>query len=162
MNAIDLLKSQHREVEELFAEFEKARQASKKAALAQTICDKLAVHASIEEQHFYPAVKNKKTEDILLESLEEHLAAKRLIKDLLDLSPSDETFEAKVTVLKEEIEHHVKEEEHELFPKVKKILASEDLEELARIMTATQEELEAAKAPREAVRRATNAAPSLP
>jgi len=162
MDAIALLKSQHREVEELFAQFEKARQPSKKEALVRTICDKLAVHASLEEQHFYPAVKTKKTEDLLLESLEEHLAAKRLIADLLDMSPSDESFEAKVKVLEEEIKHHVKEEERELFPKVKRILSPSDLKELATMMTSTKEELEANAAPREAVRRETAHAPSLP
>ena len=104
MNAIELLESQHREVEELFEAFEKASSTAGKRKVVDTICDKLTVHAAIEERNFYPAVKAKATEDLLLEALEEHLAAKRVIADLLDLQPSDDTHDAKVKVLKEQTE----------------------------------------------------------
>jgi hemerythrin superfamily protein len=161
-SAIELLKSQHREVEELFEKFEKASKATAKRQVAEQICDKLTVHATIEERHFYPAVKAKQTEDLLLEALEEHLAAKRVMADLLDLKPSDETFEPKVKVLQEQIEHHVEEEEEELFPKVEKLLSAEELEGLAQEMTATQTELESARKPREAVRAETDEAAPLP
>jgi hemerythrin superfamily protein len=161
MNAVELLKAQHREVEDLFEKFEKAGKAVAKRQIAEEICDKLTVHAAIEERHFYPAVKAKQTEDLLLEALEEHLAAKRVMADLLDLKPSDETFEPKVKVLKEQIEHHVEEEEEELFPKVEKLLSREELVALAQEMTATQTELEAARKPREAVRAETDEAAAL-
>jgi hemerythrin superfamily protein len=161
MNAVELLKAQHREVEGLFEKFEKAGKAVAKRQIAEEICDKLTVHAAIEERHFYPAVKAKQTEDLLLEALEEHLAAKRVMADLLDLKPSDETFEPKVKVLKEQIEHHVEEEEEELFPKVEKLLSREELVALAQEMTATQTELEAARKPREAVRAETDEAAAL-
>jgi len=161
MNAIDILKSQHREVEKLFKQFEEASDISLREEIAGTICDKLAVHATLEEQHFYPAAHAQKTHTLLLESLEEHLAAKRVIADLLDLDPEDETFAAKVKVLKDEIQHHVKEEESELFPRVSRILSSEQLEDLGRVMTATESELQEGPSPREAVREETDQAPSL-
>src|SRR3954466_5751849 len=122
MSAIDLLESQHREVEKLFSQIEKAKDGAKKTELFEEIADKLAIHAAIEEHHFYPAVKEKRTEDILLESLEEHLGIKRVLADLLDIDASDESFDAKIKVLKEQVEHHVEEEENDLFPKVKKVL----------------------------------------
>ena len=162
MNAIELLKSQHREVEDLFEKFEDAERSAAKRAIAEEIFDKLTVHAAIEERHFYPAIKAKQTEDLLLEALEEHLAAKRVIADLLDLEPSDVTFEPKVKVLKEQIEHHVEEEEEELFPKVEKLMSEDELSAIAQEMTATQVELEAARKPREAVREETDEAATLP
>ena len=154
MNAIDLLKSQHREVEALFAKIEKAKNADAKEDLFTQIADKLAVHAAIEEHHFYPAVKAKRTEDILLEALEEHLSIKRVIADLLEIEPDDETFDAKVKVLKEQVEHHVEEEESDLFPKVKKLLSREELDAVAQEMAAEQSQLEEGRPPqRRSVRR---------
>lgn len=161
MNAIDILKNQHREVEKLFKQFDEATDPSLREEIAGTICDKLAVHATLEEQHFYPAAHAQKTHALLLESLEEHLAAKRIIADLLDLDAEDETFAAKVKVLKDEVMHHVEEEESDLFPKVSRILSSDQLEAVGREMTATQTELQAGPSPREAVREETQQAPSL-
>jgi hemerythrin superfamily protein len=140
MGAIELLESQHREVEKLFTAFEKAGSIAKKRELFLQIADKLAVHATIEEKHFYPSVKTEDTEDILAESVEEHLSVKRIIADLLE-DEDDETLEAKVTVLKEQIEHHVEEEENELFPKVEDALDATMLDALEQEMIATQEEL---------------------
>jgi len=150
MNAIDLLKSQHREVSKLFSKIEKAS-AADKTELFEEIADKLAVHAAIEEHHFYPAVKAKRTEDILLESLEEHLGIKRVIADLMELDGEDETFDAKVKVLKEQVEHHVEEEETDLFPKVKRLFDSEQLEAIGQEMSAEQAELEEKGEPRRSV-----------
>ena len=96
-------------------------------------------------------MRAKRTEAILLESLEEHLGIKRVLADLLAIDVDDETFDAKVKVLKEQVEHHVGEEEDDLFPKVRKILDDEMLIAIAQQMTATQEELIAKGAPREAV-----------
>lgn len=149
MNAIELLKQQHREVEDLFEKFESAPGAQKQK-IADAIADKLAIHASIEEQHFYPATKTARTEDLLREAVEEHLSAKRVIADILDTDPSDPQFTAKVKVLKEQIEHHVEEEETELFPKVQKLFSKDELEDLAVVMQDTAEDLEKG-APREAV-----------
>jgi len=151
MNAIDLLKSQHREVSKLFSKIEKTKEASDKAELFNEIADKLAVHAAIEEHHFYPAVKAKRTEDILLESLEEHLGIKRVIADLMEVDAEDETFDAKVKVLKEQVEHHVEEEESDLFPKVKRLFDKDQLEAMGQEMSAEQAELEAEGEPRRSV-----------
>jgi hemerythrin superfamily protein len=160
MSAIDMLESQHREVEDLFEEFEKARSAAKKHDVFFQIADKLAVHAAIEEKHFYPAAKAKDTEDQLVEAAEEHLSVKRIIADLLVMETVDETFEAKVKVLQEQVEHHVEEEEDELFPKVEKLLDDETLLALEAEMTATQEQLLAKGNPRDQVpAETTEAAP---
>jgi hemerythrin superfamily protein len=142
-DAIELLKEQHREVETMFSKFEKlgANATKTKQTTFEEIADALAMHATIEEKHFYPAVKAKRTEDILLEALEEHLGIKRVIADLLKLQASDETFEAKVKVLKEQVEHHVKEEENDLFPKVRKALDKAELTELGATMQRTMQTL---------------------
>jgi hemerythrin superfamily protein len=142
VNAIELLESQHREVEELFQQLEDNEDDETAEQIFIQLADKLAAHAKIEELHFYPAVKAAQTEDILKESVEEHLAAKRTIADLLDMDASDEQFEAKCKVLQEQIEHHVEEEETELFPKVKKLLSEDQLVALAQEMLATFAELE--------------------
>jgi hemerythrin superfamily protein len=161
MSAIDLLESQHREVEKLFSQIEKAKDSAKKTELFEQIADKLAIHAAIEEHHFYPAVKEKRTEDILLESLEEHVAMKRTLADLMKIDADDETFDAKVKVLKEEVEHHVGEEESDLFPKVKKIFAKADLDLLEQEMVSEQEELLEAGEPRAAIPHETGEAAPL-
>jgi hemerythrin superfamily protein len=151
MSAIDMLEAQHREVEDLFAEFEEASSTKKRGVFLQ-IADKLAIHAAIEEKHFYPGAKAKDTEEQLKESVEEHLAVKRIIADLLALDEDDQaTLEAKVKVLQEQVEHHVEEEEEELFPKVEKLLDEDTLEALEQDMTATQEELLAAGNPRDQI-----------
>jgi hemerythrin superfamily protein len=161
VNAIELLEGQHREVEALFAKLEKAKGEESKRRIFTEIADKLAIHATIEERHFYPAVKEKRTEDILLESLEEHLGIKRVLADLLAVEVGDDTFEAKTKVLQEQVEHHVEEEEDDLFPKVKKLMDEETLVAIAQQMTATQEELIAEGAPRNAVPSETDHAPAL-
>jgi hemerythrin superfamily protein len=161
MNAIDLLKSQHREVEKLFSKCEGAKDKATQQRTFETIADKLAVHAAIEEHHFYPAVREKRTEDILLESLEEHLAMKRVLADMLEIDSSDETFDAKLKVLKELVEHHVEEEESDLFPKVNKLLNKDDLDALAQEMMAEQTELEEEGEPRNKVPSETEEAATI-
>jgi len=161
MNAIELLKSQHREVAKLFSKAEKAKRPADKGELFDQIADKLAVHAAIEEHHFYPAVKAKRTEDILLESLEEHLGIKRVIADLMDTDADDETFGAKLKVLQEQVEHHVEEEETDLFPKVSKLFDGEQLEAIGQEMSAEQAELEAEGSPRRSVPSETEHAASI-
>jgi hypothetical protein len=111
-DAIALLKADHRKVEELFESFEKARQHDRKIALVREICTELSIHTMIEEEIFYPACKGKIEDDARLEeAYVEHDGAKVLIAELLDGSPDDEFYDAKVSVLSEMIRHHVKEEE---------------------------------------------------
>jgi hypothetical protein len=111
-DAIALLKADHRKVENLFEKFQHTRDKDRKHALVHEICTELTIHTMIEEEIFYPACKAKiKDEDLLDEGYVEHDGAKVLIAELLDGSPSDEFYDAKVTVLSEMIKHHVKEEE---------------------------------------------------
>jgi iron-sulfur cluster repair protein YtfE (RIC family) len=134
MDALELLKQQHEEVKSLFAQIEQTDDPEEKDELAQEVSDNLAAHATIEEKLFYPAAYGSSTKELLSEAVEEHLAAKRIIADLLDLSSSDPSFDAKLKVLKEAIEHHVQEEECELFPKVSKSMSAEELEALGERM----------------------------
>jgi len=151
MTALQMLKKQHREVEALFKQLDKAKSASTRQRVFEKIADALAVHATIEERHFYPGVKAKGTEDILMESVEEHLEIKRAIADMLELDADDPSFEAKAKVLQEDVEHHATEEEEELFPKVEKLIDEETLVSIAEAMQETQAELLRDGNPREAV-----------
>ena len=142
LDAIALLKSDHREVEELFAQFEKATVEERKEKLAQKICLELSVHAMIEEEIFYPACDGKVDEDLLKESYVEHDGAKVLIAEILAGSPSDEFYDSKVKVLSEEIEHHVEEEEKRmegLFSQARK--AGLDMDALGEELAARKEQL---------------------
>jgi hemerythrin superfamily protein len=145
VNAIDLLEQQHREVEELFEEFEGAGERAKKTKerLCREISDALAIHAEIEEKLFYPESKQEDTEEVLREAVEEHLAMKRVLADLIEGDVEDDQFDARMKVLKEQVEHHVEEEEQELFPKVRKALSKDELDDLGERMQTLAEELEA-------------------
>jgi hemerythrin superfamily protein len=158
MNAIKMLKQQHRQVEKLFKGFEDAKSAAARRKAFEEIADALAVHATIEERHFYPGVKKEETEDLLLEAVEEHLEVKRVIADLLAMKPGDENFDAKVKVLQENVDHHVEEEETDLFPKVEKLLDEEALEAIGEAMQETQDELISEGNPRDAIPGETDAA----
>lgn len=139
---IELLETQHREVESLFESFEKAKDGAAKRTAFQRIADALAIHAAIEEHHLYPAVKDKQTEDLLRESVEEHLSVKRIIADLLEMTASDKNFEAKVKVLQEQVEHHVEEEEGELFPQIRELFEEDSLNEIGAAMAEEAASLE--------------------
>ena len=120
-DAIALLKADHKEVAEMLEKFETSR--SKKEKLAQQICTALTVHAQIEEEIFYPAARTAlgdEGEDLLNEAKVEHNSLKELISEIEGSGPDDELFDAHVKVLGEYVKHHVKEEEGELFPKVRK------------------------------------------
>jgi hemerythrin superfamily protein len=161
MDAVDFLTSQHREMEALLKQVVDATDSEATKALFIKAADKLTVHITSEEQIFYPAVRAKRTEDILLESLEEHLSLKRLLADLLKLEPAEQTFEPKFKVLKEQTEHHHKEEEEHLFPKVKKLLDEPQRKALGDEMAALQDKLKAQGKPREAVADETETAAPL-
>ena len=119
-NAITLLRADHQRVTDLFETFEKSRSTAKKKAIAQEICNELTVHATIEEEIFYPAAKAALDDkEMVPEALVEHDGVKKLIVQI-EGSEVDEMFDARVKVLSELIKHHVKEEQTELFPAVKK------------------------------------------
>ena len=138
MDAITLLKEDHKTVEKLFKRFEKAGDGAykEKAKVADKIREELSRHAAIEEQLFYPVVRATvdDVEDVTLESLEEHHIVKWVLSELDDMDPKDERFTAKMTVLIENVRHHVEEEEDELFPKVREGLGRKDLASLGDAM----------------------------
>jgi len=141
MNAITLLKNDHKTVEDLFKRFEKLgpRAVKSKQDVVERIVRELSIHAAIEEMAFYPAVRETAekgdVDDMILESLEEHHIVKWVLSELDGMSASHERFDAKVTVLMENVRHHVEEEEKELFPKVSKMFSRAMLDELGDAMT---------------------------
>lgn len=139
-DAIALLKADHEAVSHLFAEYEKTRSVPNKEALVAEICTVLGVHAQIEEEIFYPAVKAALKDKLLVpEATVEHAGVKELIAQLEGVEPDGEMYDAKVKVLSEYVKHHVKEEQNEMFPKVK--ASSLDLVELGSRMAARKDDL---------------------
>lgn len=136
MDAITLLKQDHKTVEKLFRQFEKTTAPAEQRKLAKRIVKELSVHAAIEEMVFYPAVRERvpKAEDTILESLEEHHIVKWVLNELEDMQPNHERFKAKMKVLIENVRHHVEEEESELFPDVRKDIKRKDLAELGEAL----------------------------
>lgn len=142
MDAIALLKADHRAVEDLFEKFEKTRSDEKKKALAEQICNALIIHAIIEEEIFYPAVRGAVEDDMMDEAYVEHDGAKVMIAEILMGKPGDDFYDAKVKVLSEEIKHHVKEEEKPgkgIFAQAKK--GDVDIAALGQQMAMRQTEL---------------------
>jgi len=140
--AVELLKEQHDKVKKAFKEFEKLDREDNEAQqqLVQRVCEDLKLHTTLEEELFYPAAREAiDDEDILNEAQIEHETAKMLIEQLENMGPEDPNFHATFTVLGEYVLHHVKEEEGEMFPQVKK--ADLDLEELGARMRSRMEEL---------------------
>lgn len=143
-DAIAMLTDDHKNVKALFKEFRSLKEdgagEDEKAAVVKQICDALTVHAAIEEEIFYPAVRAAIDDaDLMDEALVEHAGAKELIAELRDMTPDEPLYDAKVTVLGEQIDHHVKEEEGEIFPKAKK--AKVNTEQLGARLAARKEEL---------------------
>ena len=143
MDAVALLKADHRKVEDLFDKFEKARESDRRKALVEQICTELCVHTTIEEEIFYPACQAEvEDKDVVEESYVEHDGAKVLVAELMQSAPDDEFYAAKVSVLSEEIRHHVKEEEKRgegLFAQARK--AGLDLAALGERLMARKQEL---------------------
>ena len=142
MDAIALLMQDHREVEQLFKQFEKLTERAQKSKkkIVMKIIRELAIHAAIEEMLFYPAVRTaalkadtragESASDLVLESLEEHHIVKWTLSELEKMSPEDERYDAKMEVLMENVRHHVEEEQEDLFPKARRLLGKEMLDEL--------------------------------
>jgi hemerythrin superfamily protein len=142
MDATHLLAQDHRKVEGLFEQFEKAGGDGRKEKLARQICTELKVHSMIEEEIFYPALRGKIDDDDLDEAYVEHDGAKLLINEIEAGGPDDDFYDAKVKVLQEQIEHHVKEEEKQQGNIFQQARATDvDLEALGRQMAARKEEL---------------------
>lgn len=146
-DAIALLKSDHATVKKMFAKEGKLtkKDSEKKASLFNQIKAALEVHAAIEEEIFYPAVKQARSEhvkDEVREAYEEHKQIKSLLTQVSSITPADETYDMKIKVLKEDVEHHVKEEEGEMFPDAKRFLGESRLVELGAQLEARKQELE--------------------
>jgi hemerythrin superfamily protein len=152
IDAVEMLKSDHKTVKALFNKFAAlkddgdADNGDERLAIVQQICNALTVHTTIEEEIFYPAVREAiEDEDLMDEALVEHAGAKDLVSQLKEMDAEDDLFDAKVTVLGEQIDYHVKEEEGDMFPKAKK--AKVDLAELGAAMEARRQEMEAENDP---------------
>jgi hypothetical protein len=142
LDAIALLKADHRKVEALFEKFEKAKSDPAKKSLVQEICTELSAHTAIEEEIFYPACTGKIEEDLVKEAYVEHDGAKVMISELLSSEPGDDFYDAKLKVLSEEIKHHVKEEEARsegMFARAR--AAGLDMDALGEEMAARKKEL---------------------
>ena len=140
-DALSLLKGDHDDVKKLFKEIEAEED---QEAIFNQIKEALEVHATIEEEIFYPAVKKARSEEVkdeVREAYEEHKQVKALLAAIAEISPEDESYSAKIKVLKEDVEHHVKEEEGEMFPDARKYLRGK-LEDLGAQMQARKDELE--------------------
>jgi hemerythrin superfamily protein len=147
VDAIELLTQQHREVKEMFDRFENMTDRAKvsKKKLADEICNALIMHTTIEEEIYYPATReaSEETEDMVDEAVVEHASAKDLIAQIMEMDPGDDLYDAKVKVLGELVEHHVQEEEEEMFPKTRELKL--DLKALGQEMKARQMEIEASQ-----------------
>lgn len=140
--ATALLRADHKAVASLFEQYESARSPSKKKALVAQICMELTVHAQIEEEIFYPQVKAAlQDKELIPEATVEHATLKDLIAQLEDGEPDDELYDAKVKVLSEYVAHHVKEEQNEIFPKVK--ASNLDLQAIGEQLLQRKEQLSA-------------------
>jgi hemerythrin superfamily protein len=141
-DALALLTADHELVQDLFDKFQTSRTDKQKADLAEQICTELTIHAQIEEEIFYPAVREAIDDEGLMDEADiEHASAKDLIAQIEASDPGEDHFGAKVTVLGEYIKHHVQEEQSEMFPKIRK--AELDLAELGSAMSARKAELQA-------------------
>ena len=145
IKAPDLLKKQHREVKTMFKEVQKTENARERREYLDKIAQALKIHTKIEEDIFYPAVREigtDKAEEMISEAYEEHHVVDLVLAELPKVDPADERFEAKMTVLSELVEHHADEEEEQMFPMAEKKLGAERLAELGQQMEARMEELE--------------------
>ncbi|HKS29481.1 MAG TPA: hemerythrin domain-containing protein [Pyrinomonadaceae bacterium] len=143
MNAFELLKKDHQKVSELFKQLEDTTERAVKTReeLFGKLKQELDIHARIEETIFYPAIKEaEETHEITLEAIEEHNVVKQLLSELDSMPVDDERWTAKLTVLKENVEHHVEEEEGEMFKDARKVLSTEQVNELGERMNAAKQE----------------------
>ena len=160
MNVLELLTAQHAEVDELFDKLENDK--GDRLTLFTELANKLAAHASVEEKIFYPAVMMKQTNELLQESVEEHLEIKRVLADLLSMRLDEDKFKAKLSVMKENVSHHAHEEEEEkLFPLLRKQMSEDELGALGNEVLAKFEQLMAGN-PSKNVPAETAAAAPLP
>jgi len=142
MDAITMLEDDHKKVMGMFKDYEKAEGDDRKQKLYDTISEELLMHTKLEQEIFYPAVESEQGEDVA-EAIEEHRVVEDLLTELRSVKPSDERFDAKMSVMMENVEHHAKEEEEKkMFPKAKKDLGIERLREIGQRMEQRKMELQ--------------------
>jgi hemerythrin superfamily protein len=141
-DALDFLEQQHVAVQKLFDDLVSAAIPAEKMATLERVADELAIHTTIEERHFYPAIRERRTEDLLMDSLHEHLAIKRAIVDLVQLDPAEDAFDEKVKTLREIVTRHIQADEAQLFPRVREVFTPEDLSLVAEAMQAEVAQME--------------------
>jgi hemerythrin superfamily protein len=150
MDAIEMLKADHKKVKALFRQYEAAgdRAYQKKKSIAEEVFTEITVHSALEEELFYPAVKaetDKQGQELVAESVEEHHVVAMLIEELKALEPKDERYDAKFAVLMENVEHHIEEEEDELFLEAEDVIG-DAIEDLGAQMKARKDQLMASLA----------------
>jgi hemerythrin superfamily protein len=149
-SAVDFLSEQHRQVEQLFDEIDRAEE-GEAFGFIESLADLLAIHTSIEEQIFYPGVRRQETEEDLADSVDEHDEMKRLLRELVEAEPEEVDYRALFNQVKELVQHHVGDEEQELFPKVKKLFDARRLEEMGAQMEQLAQRLEQEEVPSEPI-----------
>lgn len=160
IDALEILESQHTEVDQLVEQLE--RGGDDRAAVFAELADKIAAHTTVEEKIFYPAAMDAKTSDLLHESVEDHLAIKRLLADMMEMDPDEDEFAAQLALLKDEFSRHAHDqEEGRLFPIVRRILTGDELAAVGNEVLAMFESL-IEQAPRRNVPRETSEAAALP
>lgn len=158
-NALDLLREDHTKVKELFQQFEQTEDEATKKGIVDAALMELEVHAQLEEETFYPAVRDRvsgdeENEELMDEADEEHHVAKMLIAELMGMEASESHYDAKFKVLAESVKHHIEEEEGEMFPAAAEVLDSSDLNALGSIMEERKQQIMAEMS--SGKRRATN------
>jgi len=160
MNALEMLRDQHKDVQALFDEVASAPNRQQKLVHFEELADRLATHSAIEEHRFYPAAFAKSTEDILLALIEGQLSIRRILAELLTTDVDSETFTVMLKILRKQVEYHTTDEEDDLFPKVTSLLDAERLEEIGQQMLSEMTSLEGT-APRRLAARETKYAGHL-
>ena len=149
MDAVKLLKRDHDEVKKMLTDLENTTERAEKTRTEglATLKHELEIHEAIEEEVFYPALKeHPKTKELALEGYEEHHVVDMVMAEIEGVEPKDETWMAKFTVMKESLEHHIEEEEGEMFPQAEQVFGDSELDELGDRMQARKEELKAQSA----------------
>lgn len=143
MDALDMLMEDHRQVEELFAQAEQTEDEKKKQRIFEQISTALTMHMHVEETALYPALEqHEELKDLALEANEEHRQVKTLMREIENLADGSERFDAKLKVMQENIEHHVEEEETEMFPQMRETLPAEEMEQIGQEMKAAKAEFQ--------------------
>ena len=141
-DALAFLEDQHLVVNRRFEELDETKGPNERDDLFRRLADTLAIHTTIEEEHFYPTIRSPRTEDLLIDSLREHLEIKRALVDLVQLPVDDDLFDEKVTILRQLVTRHIQADEAELFPLVRRTFSRADLLAVAEAMQAEVSQLE--------------------